>query len=337
MYIVRRATTKLNHNKVAAVIIFVLVLLTTFGILNPTLAQVTENQKEKAEILLNILNENNMSIVLALTKLDEQNVSSSDAQSAYSEGLSHAREAAQFMLLEKFGEACDEAVKAMRKYKETLQLLEAALPIEPTEIETTTERVISLRANLARVINYIKKIENLTAKASKTGYNTLKIEEYLGEVNQHIENITNKLHDLNLEGANAELGIVKSLLDELAEDFKRLTNFVTELRTERYLQEAEIRVSAAKINITSSVTLTPEAKEDAITALNNSETSLANARDMIEDSNVDDAIKELEEAKKWEERSNIVSSAAAVTSSASATNESLSNIEAIDSNEMVQP
>ena len=53
-----------------------------------------------------------------------------------------------------------------------------------------------------------------------------------------------------------------------------------------------------------SATLTLDVKKDAITALNNSEINLANARDLIENNNVDEAIGELEAAKKWEEESN---------------------------------
>ena len=46
------------------------------------------------------------------------------------------------------------------------------------------------------------------------------------------------------------------------------------------------------INNTAVNELTTEVKEEAITALNNSEINLANARDSIENNNVDEAIKE---------------------------------------------
>ena len=44
-------------------------------------------------------------------------------------------------------------------------------------------------------------------------------------------------------------------------------------------------------------------KTRAITALNNSESNLENARDLIEENKVDDAISKLEEAKRWEDES----------------------------------
>ena len=120
----------------------------------------------------------------------------------------------------------------------------------------------------------------------------------------------------------------KTLLDDLKQPFDRLTNLVKATNTEKYLEAAEIRVSANKENITLSATLTPEAKEDAITALNNSERSLANARDSIEDNNVDEAIEELEEAKKWEEESNrAIASVTATQTAVAPTTESFTRAE----------
>ena len=89
--------------------------------------------------------------------------------------------------------------------------------------------------------------------------------------------------------------------------FSRLTNLVNEANTKNYLDNAETRISSIKTNITSSL-LTPQIKEDAITALNNSELNLANARDTIEKNNIEEAIQELEEAKKWEEESKRITS-----------------------------
>jgi len=227
---------------------------------------------------------------------------------------------------ENYNEANAEAVKAMQKFEEALKLLETASPVEPTETEATAEETIRLKAKITRTLEYIGKLENLTAKAAEARYNTTSIENGLSEIKRHLENATKELQSRNLEGATEQLHIAKTLLDELREPFTRLTNLVTESNTEKYLQEAEIRVSVAKANITLSSTLTPEAKENAITALNNSEISLANARDSIKENNVDEAIEELEEAKRWEEESNRAISAVAVTpNSVTPTNDSVSS------------
>ncbi|PVX26178.1 MAG: hypothetical protein CW691_02205 [Candidatus Bathyarchaeum sp.] len=290
--------------KVAITVLLALVLSTSFTVLNPTLATAPDLQKQKAETMLDIIEDNNMTVTLAFSRLCEQNLTvPDDAQTAYSQGLTHAKEAASLMDQEKFDEACIEAVDAMQKFEEALRLLDAVLPVEPTQTEVTAEQAISLKANITRALQYLERLENLTAKADAAGYNTVALETRLEEVKKHLETATRKLYALNFEGATEEFCVAKILLDELTQLFVRLSNLVTESNTERYLQEAELRVSAAKENIALSATLTPDAKEDAIRALNNSELSLANARDRMEDSNVDEAIEELEEAKKWEEES----------------------------------
>lgn len=311
----------------------------SFVVLNPTLALTNDVQEQKAEILIKILDSDNTTIVEAFDRLSDQNIAvPQTAETAYNEGLAHAKEAASLINQENYNEASVEAVEAMQKFKETLKLLETTSPMEPTETERAAENAINLEANIARVIQHVERLENLTAKAAAARYNVTSIERRLSEIMRHLETATLELHARNLDGAIEELRIAKTLLDELEEPFAGLTSLITESNTEKYLKEAEIRVSATRANITQSVTLTPEAKENAITALNNSEVSLANARDRIEDNNVDEAIEELEEAKEWEEESNrAISSAAATPTSVAPTNDGSTNENLTPTNERVTP
>jgi hypothetical protein len=307
----------LNLKKVAMIVFLTLVLSTTSVILSPASAQANGTQKQKAETLLSILGSGNMSIVEALSRFDAQNISvPQTAETAYTEGLAHAEEAVRLMNQQNYDEASVEAVKAMQKFEETLKILEGASPVEPTETEVTAEEAISLKANITRTFAHVEKLENLTAKAAAAGYNTAAIEKKLSEVKQRLENATRELSATNLDGAAGELAVAKTLLDELRDPFKRLTNLVKASNTEKYLEAAAVRVAATKANITSSAALTSETKEDAIAALKNSEASLANARDFIEHNDVDDAIGELEEAKKWEEESSRAIAAVAATPTA---------------------
>jgi hypothetical protein len=299
---------------VTLIILLTLVLSTAFIILNPTLAQTNDPQKEKAQTLIGILENGKMTIVLAFNRLGSQNITVPSAETAYNEGLVHAIKAENLMNEKKFSEASTEAVKAMQKFEDALQFLEFATLVKPTPSEITAEKTINLRANITRTIKYYERLKNLTIQASNFGYNTGVIEKQLREVQQHLENATRKLYSQNIEGAIKELFMAKKLLNELTEPFARLTNLVKASNTEGYLQEAEVRITEAKENITLSTTLTLDVKINAITALNNSEISLANARDLIEDNNVNEAIIELEEAKKWEEESNLVLTAVADTS-----------------------
>lgn len=306
----------MNQKRAAVFFLVILILSTTAIFLNQTFATTSSEQKQKAETLYMILENSNTTIPSAFSRLDSQNLTAPNAQTTYDEGLAHAREAANLIEEENFSEACTEAVAAMQKFEETLQLLENVSPASPTEAEIVAEETISLKANITRTTEQLQRIENLTTKASEAGYNTTAIQKRIREINTYLENATQQLRNRNLEEATKALNIAKTLLDELSQAITRLTKLVTESNTEKYLNEAQVRVSAAKQNITLSATLTAEAKQEAICALNNSEASLTSARDLIESNSVDEAIEELNEAKIWEEESTRVISPVAATPTA---------------------
>jgi hypothetical protein len=320
----------LLRKKFAITVLLALALLPAFVFLNQTFAQTTDPQKQKAETLLAILEETNTTIVSTFKELENKNITSPEAQTTYTQGLVKVNESLRLVAQDNFDEACTEAVLAMQKFEETLKLLEAS----PSDSNpTTTEMVTMLRANIARAVTYIEKLENMTARAKDAGYNTLSIENQIAESRGYLRNAAQKLRVLNLEGATEDLCEAKEVLDDLIEHVTQLINRVSESNAQRYLQAAEDRVLAAKARISVSATLTPKEKEEALTALDNSETKLDNAKDLIQANNVDDAIQELEEAKKWEESSNTTANAVSVTPSNSAdVVEKLPTTRTIDSN-----
>ncbi len=303
----------MNQNKVAVIVFLTLVLSTTFLVLSPTLALISSSEQQKAETLLTILSNNNATIVEAFSNLGAQNITVPEpAETAYNEGLVHAEEVLRLMNEENYSEASIEAVEAMQKFGETLKLLDSISPVEPTETEVAAEDVISLKTNITRALEYVDRLENLTVRAKTKGYNTTAVEQKLSEVKQYLQNATRELRALNLDGAIEQLSNAKALLIELKALYDRLTSLVKTSNIETYLDVAEERVSEAKENITQSTSLTSEVKDDAIDALNNSETSLASARDAMKTNNVDDAIADIEAAKKWEEESRLAINSATV-------------------------
>jgi len=313
--------------KFAVSVLVALTLSTTLVVFIQTFAQTTDPQKQKAQTLLDILEENNMSILSAFTELEQKNITPPDGiQTLYNQGLGYATEAQNLLQQENFGEASTQAVLAMQTFEESLRLLDSVLPLDSTP--SVVEAALNLKANITRVTNYVERLESMAQKASTAGYNTLGVEKRLTEITSYLENATQKLRVLDLEGATTDLDVAESLFDELMQNISRLTNIVSATNVQRYLTAAEDRLSVARADISVSATLTAKEKEDALTALNNSEASLSNARDLIEDSNVDDAIEKLEEAKRWEAESTATISAVAVTPSSVNTNESLTSIEA---------
>lgn len=285
----------------AIIVLLTFVLSSTFVILNPTLALTSEEQKTKAETLLNMLDTINTSVVEAFSRLNSKDISvPPSAETKYSEGISHAEEAASLMNTENYSEASSEAVKAMQNFKETLIILQEASPVEPTETEATAEKIINLRANITRAYEHIERLENLTARVKAAGYNTAEIDNRLSAARNHLENATRKLDRLDLDGASGELRSAMMLLDEAKQFLDELINLVKIAKIQRYLEEAANRINETKADI-ASANLSPQDKTNAITTLNNCETSLENARELIDEDKIDEAIKELEEAKRWED------------------------------------
>jgi hypothetical protein len=311
-------------------VLVVLVLSTTFTFLNPTIAQTSDAQKQKAQTLLTILSNNNLTITQAFSRLDSQNIPADDAKTVYNQGVAHALQSESLVNEEKFVEACKEAVVTMQIFEETLQLIENASPVEPTEAEVFAEQTISLKANITRAVEQANRLENLTQKAANAGYDTMVAEKRLREIGVHLQNALQEFRNSDLEASTEQLLIAKSFLEEFNDYINRLTANVTASNTEAYLNEAATRITEAKQNITLSASLTAASKEAAIAALNNSEVNLANARNKIAENNVDEAIEELEEAKKWEEESTRAitadsanaGSVAPTTESVNSTNES---------------
>jgi len=295
-----------------------LILAAALIMFNPTLALTSEAEKQKAEALLKILEDDNATVAETLNKLEAQNVSApQEAEAAYSEGLTYAQKAANLMEQESFSQAAAEAVQAMQKFGDALKALEDVSLQQPEETEAAAAMALSLKANITRTAGYVAKLENLTTRAAAAGYNTTLIERRLSEAKQHLKNAVQELEALNLKNAIRELSTAKKVLDELSEPYTKLTNLVKATNTRKYLETTEVRVTAIKANITVSAALAPEVKQEAITALNKSELSLANAWSLVEVSNLDDAIEELEEAKKWEEESIRAISSVNATSSSS--------------------
>jgi tetratricopeptide (TPR) repeat protein len=322
----------LKLKKVATVILLTFILSLTSVIFNPTLALTSEEQRAKAETLLNLLDTVNTNLVEAFRRLNTQNIPvPPNAETKYNEGIVHTKEAVSLMNTENYAEASSEAIKAMQNFKETLIILQEASPVEPTYTEATAEQVINLKANVTRAYEHAERLENITAKARAAGYNTTEIDNRLSAARNHLENVTRKLDRLDLDGASEELRSAITLLDEVKEYLNDLVNLVKIANTQRYLEETEKRINETKADVASSANLSPQNKTNAITALNNSETSLENARELLEEDKIDEAIGELEEAKRWEDESRIYLSSSVTATEVESKYNGFSNIGSTES------
>ena len=293
----------MNRIKLSIITLIVVFLVTIPIFLTPSSAQIAEQQKQKAETLLSILETNNKTISSELIKLDDQNISLGIMEDTFQLGLIQLREAQNLFNLEMYNESCNVAILALQNYETVLKEIENALSTEPTPTEIFANQIILIKANITRTYDFVLRLENLTNKIKIFGYKTDSIDRELLKIKGILKNATQNLRSLDIETAKENLITAKILLQNLNESISRLKNLVNEANTLTYLEDSETRISEIKTDINLSPSLTPEIKEEAITALNNSETNLENARELIEVKQVDDAIQKLEEAKKWEEES----------------------------------
>lgn len=314
----------MKPNRAVSILLLTLVLSMAFVVLIPTLALAGETEKQKAETLLRILVSNNMSVLAAFSNLETQNVTvPSVAEMNYDEGLIHATEAVNLMSTDNFSEASIEAVEAMQLFKEALILLQNALQTEPTDTQVAAENITRLKASLTQGFKYIERLENLSANAKTAGYDTYTLDAKILETKNHLQNASDELDELNLEDALKELKAAELLRAEFATILDRLTQAVKVANAETYLQEAENRIAETKDNILSSTDLTTQVRDEAIAALNTSESYLDGARESLANSNPDEAISELEEARKWEDESRKVIVSATAVNSFESVNEAL--------------
>ena len=178
------------------------------------MAQTSDIQRQKALTLISILINNNSTITSTLHNLDSESIQFSEAETVYNEGLFYFIQATNLFNEEKFSEACTEAVVAMQKFKETLQLIENSGTIESVESVILAQEIINLKANISRTVEHVARLENLTQKAAKAGFDIVALDKKILEVKQYLKNVLGELCNSNLKGATEQLSIARTYLAE---------------------------------------------------------------------------------------------------------------------------
>lgn len=314
-----------NLKKAALLILLAFAVSTTFAALSTTLALADDAQQQKAEAILGILEDNNTSILVAFSNLETQNIPvPSTAETKYNEGLTYATEAADLLNAGNFSEAGTKAVEAMNLFKEVLVLLQDASQTEPSGTEVAAENITRLKATLTQAFRYIERMENMSAKANDAGYSTTVLDANISQARNHLEAALDYLNNRNYDAAREELGEAKALYVKLKGLLDRLTEAVKAANVKSYLQEAEDRLNETRDSILGSTDLSQEDRDDAIDALNTSSEYLDNAQDSLANSDLDEALADIEEAKKWEDTANnFIATVTAGTNSSDSTTNSL--------------
>ena len=288
----------LRPKRLGILALFPLILLAP-SFLNATNAQ-NDEKARNAKALLDIVEEANAGVKETFDELESAGILVPDeAAELYREGSESAEEASNLIALRDYPGASSAAVEALQRFKDALRIVYRILPKTPDEAEVIAERIISLKVTVNRVYEYVKRLEQLTARAQDAGHNCTTLKKLIYEAEIRLEKAYEKLDGLDIEGASRELASFRSLLNQSVVLYRRLRSSVKLAKAEVFLTEAEARFTVLKANITAASLRLPEEEKNAtLVALNKALYRLQNARVLMEATQVDETIEELMEYKE---------------------------------------
>ena len=143
----------------------------------------------------------------------------------------------------------------MKKFEAAIQILENVLSSEPTETELDAEKLIKIKEEIARTNEYLTRLENLTKKAEFQGYDTSTINQKITEIKKYLENATRALNEREIDLAKEDLDAAKILISKVVNAINLITDQIKTVNIQKYIMEAEIRISDSKTSITLSTSL----------------------------------------------------------------------------------
>ena len=285
------------------IVLFPLILLAP-SFLNATNAR-NDEKARNAKALLDIVEATSAGVKETFDELESAGILvPDDAAELYREGFEITEEASGLMGLGDDSGASSAAVEALQRFKSALQIVYRILPKTPDEAEVIAERIISLKVTVNRIYEYVRRLEQLTARAQDAGHNCTTLKKLIYEAEIRLEKAYEKLDGLDIEGASRELASSKALLNQSLVLYRRLSSNVKLAKAEVFLTEAEARFAVLRANITAASLRLPEEEKNAtLVALNKAVYRLQNARVFMEATRVDETIEELVEYKERVEES----------------------------------
>ena len=284
--------------------------------------QYSTNSESGAEFMFSLFQKTNATVAEVFSQLEAKSIAVPQASlDEYNQALLLSDEAASLLQSGNFSGANTKVVQALQKMKEALRIVYAGGYEQPSEAEIALQRTIELKSALNRSYSQLHQLEDLARYTANAGYNTTVLDAKIAVVKSLLDNATLSLNQKNLEAASNSLDEAKTFIARLTESFKRLATYIT---------QTEARLSAIKENATQ------QQNTAAITAVNQAEVSLSNARAYLDKQLINQTLTELSNSKESEIQAvSYLTPTASVSSSDSAT--SGSNIDASPSVSAVRP
>jgi hypothetical protein len=250
--------------------------------------------KDKTDDLFSLFQKANVTVTEIFRQFQADGQAIPQASlSEYNQAFLLAEESRSLLQAGSYSEANSKIIQALQKLKEALRIIYTALPAAP--VETDLEKAAQLKSAINRYHEQLQRIENLTRLAATAGYNTTTLEANIQTIKSLLDKASSNVEQKRFEAASNNLAEAKILSDRLV---NALNNFAADLKTQRlqtYITQTEIRLAAIREKAESL------SNTASLAALDNAETSLDNAKEHLENQQINETLTELANSKESEE------------------------------------
>jgi len=206
-----------------------------------------------------------------------------------------------------YHEADQRAVEALQTFK-TVLIMIYNQPQDPvTHDEALNEIIIQYNNSIHRISQYLEYIETLIPSLESNGYNTTRIEDAIQSAKVLAEKALRELHQNRFRDTNNTLSAAKTLMNTLMEHIHAIAKDWKVRKLETFIVDTEKRLNLIEDKISSlSSEISPEVKNASLTALEEAENKLDNARNYLQIQMVDETVNELAKSKALEEEALLI-------------------------------
>jgi hypothetical protein len=273
----------------------ILVTLSALVLASTTAAQDAAAAKEKTEDLFSLFQTANAIVTEVFRQFQADGKTIPKASlNQRNQAFLLAEESRSLLQAGNYSEADNKIIEALQKLKEALRTVYTTFPEQTSE--TDLDKAAQLKSAITRHYEQLQQIENLTRTAASAGYNTTKLEANIQAVKSLLETASNNVDEKRFEAAASNLAEAKNLIDTL---LNSVNTFATDLKTQRlqtYISQTEARLAAIRKKAEA------VSNTASLTALENAETSLDNAKDYLSSQRISETLSALANSRASEEK-----------------------------------
>jgi hypothetical protein len=280
----------------------------------------TTGLENRTEFLFSLVQNANATVTDVYRRIEAKSLPiPQDSLTEYDQALLLANQATNLLHAGNYSEANRKALQSLQKFKEALRIVYETIPEQPTDAEITFQKTVAVKSAIDRSYEQLQRLENLTGFAASAGYNTTSLEAKIETIKTLLDTASSNLNQKNLEAASNSTAEAKALIDNLMGYVHNLATTLKIQRLAAYVAQTEERLSKLRTEATS------VQNAASLTALNDADASLANAKKYLGRQLINETLAELESSKLSEEKAVEYLKPTATSSSSPTATPSLTN------------